>query len=98
MKIVDKFKSRFYVGRQMTLFDIWNEIAMPIATFIYVIICFVIVYMSVHKNPKTDLVYCISTISIIVFCFLGGFLSMKYDGKVIFTIGKRKKDYEDDLQ
>ena len=98
MKIVDKFKSRFYVGRQMTLFDIWNEIAMPIATFIYVILCFVVVFMFVHKNPKTDLVYSLSTIFIFVFCLLGGFLSMKYDGKVIFTIGKRKKDYEDDLQ
>lgn len=91
MKIVDKFKSRFYAGRQMTVFDIWNEIAMSIATFIYVILCFVVVFMSVHKNPKTDLVYSLSTIFILAFCLLGLLLSVKYDDKIVYTIGKRKK-------
>lgn len=75
----------------MTVFDIWNEIAMPIATFIYVILCFVVVFMSVHKNPKTDLVYSLSTIFILAFCLLGLLLSVKYDDKIIYTIRKRKK-------
>lgn len=91
MKIVDKLKDRFYVGRQMTLFDIWNEIAMPIATFIYVILCFVVVFMSVRKCQNTDLVYFLSTIFILVFCLLGLLLSVKCDDKIVYTIGKRKK-------
>lgn len=91
MKIVDKLKDRFYVGRQMTLFDIWNEIAMPIATFIYVILCFVVVFMSVRKCQNTDLVYFLSTIFILVFCLLGLLLSVKCDDKIVYTIGQRKK-------